>query len=236
MDRLRYFALALALVLPTIAIRLGGTTLWVVYGAGLVVCAGIALYSLWSDEMLRDVMRPRGLDLSLGMVPAAALIFSIVWVHQHYIAPPSELGGLLRKCVLEGARFPRGDVHGIGKVFEWVRAEVCRSYGVSLGVTGPMRGLVVFAVASLEEIAWRGGIQQLMSEKLGSTRGWLVTALLFGLAHVPTGQWLLSLLALACGLLWGAMYRYRGRLVPSLVSHAAFSYGLFYSLPLADFT
>ena len=46
MDRLRYFALALALVLPTIAIRLGGTTLWVVYGAGLVVFPVVLAYTI----------------------------------------------------------------------------------------------------------------------------------------------------------------------------------------------
>jgi membrane protease YdiL (CAAX protease family) len=74
-----------------------------------------------------------------------------------------------------------------------------------------------------------------MAERLGSTRGWLAASALYGAAHLGTGNPLIALLAFAGGLVWGGLYRYRGRLAPAMFSHAVFSYFLFYARPIVSF-
>jgi membrane protease YdiL (CAAX protease family) len=233
--RPRVIALVIAMATPAIAFRLGGLALWTSYAAGMTIAAALATYVLWSDELLRDVMTPKGGDISVGALASAGLYLAVVLVFNLLVAPASEVGGLLRKCTLEGPRLPRLDAHGVTAAFEWMRGHVCRGYGASLGLLGPARGLLVVLIAALEEIAWRGGVQQALSERFGSTRGWLLASLLAGLAALGTLNPVLALLTLVGGVVWGALYRYRGRLAPAIFSHALFSYFTFHLHPLVEF-
>jgi membrane protease YdiL (CAAX protease family) len=232
---LRVIVFLLAAATPALAFRLGGLALWTSYAAGLTIAAALAVYVLWQDELLRDVMLPRGGDISLGAVGAAALYAVTALVFNLVVAPVGELGDLLRRCTVQGPRLPRLDAHGFTAVLEWIRADVCRSYGASAGLLGPARGAMVVLIAALEEIVWRGGVQQALSERFGSTRGWILTSVLGGVVMLGTGHPALALLALAGGFLWGALYRFRGRLAPALFSHALFSYFLFHLHWLVDF-
>ncbi len=109
--------------------------------------------------------------------------------------------------------------------------EVPRERGAYLVTAG-----AVVAVALLEELTWRGLVQSLLEERFGPRRAWLVGALLFGAAHLPT-LWQLSapglgpnplvvLAALGCGAVWGFCAGRLRRLGPSLASHALYTYGL----------
>jgi membrane protease YdiL (CAAX protease family) len=236
MTALRIALVVLAALAAAVPLHLHGSLVWTTTAVLLALSAALALYVLWQDEMLREVMTPKGLDISSGVLGAALLYVAVMLVWFNVVAPSSQLGGLLRKCTLEGPRLPRLDAHGFNALLEWMRAQVCRTYGRSLGVLGPARGAWVVVLAVLEEIAWRGGVQQFLSEKVGSTRGWVATSLLNAALYLVTGNLLLALLVLPCALVWGGLYRYRGRLVPSLASHAVFSYFLFYARPLVDFT
>lgn len=232
----RYAALLLLSVGPAIAFRTSGATLWLIYGAVVAIAAGLALWELHQDGILRDVFKREGFDLMIGLAVAAGLYAAVFLAWRYWIAPASVANGVLSRCRVDGPLLPRLDAHGIDRVAEWFRGQVCRGYGATLGIDLRARSAVVFTVAALEEIAWRGGVQQLFSEKFGSTRGWIAASVLFALVHALTPTPALALLALPCGLAWGALFRFRGRLLTGVFSHAVFSMYLFSSMPLVSFS
>jgi hypothetical protein len=71
-------------------------------------------------------------------------------------------------------------------------------------------------------------VQQVLSERLGSVRGWVAASVLFGVAHLGTGNPVIALLAMVGGFLWGGLFLWRGRLLPAVLSHVVFSFALFY--------
>jgi membrane protease YdiL (CAAX protease family) len=93
-------------------------------------------------------------------------------------------------------------------------------------------GLVL--VAAAEEIVWRGVVTDLLAPQVGSRVAWVVSAVLYAVAYVPT-MWslrsptagldpLLPIAAIGAGLVWGAMAKRFGRLIPSIISHAMFDW------------
>jgi CAAX protease family protein len=94
----------------------------------------------------------------------------------------------------------------------------------------------VVAVALLEELTWRGLVQSSLEGRFGPRRAWVLGALFFAAAHLPTA-WQLAMpgpgynplvimAALGCGLVWGFCAGRFRRLGPSLASHALYTYGL----------
>lgn len=232
----RLAALALVAIAPAIAFRLGGVAFWITLGLMYLVATALTLYALHDDGILKDVIKRGDFDIPLGFAGAAVLFMSVQWGFTHLIAPSSELHGALARCTMNGPMIPRlGEPTALLKFTEWLRAQMCQGYARTLGVPVTYRYVIVMLVALMEELAWRGGVQQAFSERFGSTRGWLITSALFVLAHAITPMPALALLALPAGLIWGAMYRYRGRLLPGLFSHAVFSVFLFAVRPLVAF-
>ncbi len=102
-------------------------------------------------------------------------------------------------------------------------------------------GVAILAMAAAEEIVWRGMVTSLLAERFGSRIAWLGAAFLYALAHVPT-MWslqssrgldpILPVAALGAGLVFGAMERAFGRLVPSILAHAIFDWGVVMLFPL----
>ncbi|MDP3279279.1 MAG: CPBP family intramembrane metalloprotease [Deltaproteobacteria bacterium] len=231
----RVVALLLLLFGPAVAFRLHGLAFWGVYGGCCLMAAGLSAWELEQDGVLRETFKRKGFDLLVGMTAAAALYAAVYLLFTRWIAPTHIAGGLLTRCSLDGPLLPRLEAHGQERVAEWFRVQICKGYANTLSIHGSGRGVVVLLVAVLEEIGWRGGAQQLLAERLGSTRGWIAASLLCGLAHALTPTPALGGLALVCALVWGAMVRYRGRLIPAVFSHAVFSFYLFHQLPLVRF-
>jgi uncharacterized protein len=174
--------------------------------------SGLALWRMWRDGTLLDLFRFRSGDIALGVMAAVGLGVA-VFVGRTMIAPsgsPAE-------------------------------AWVVRVY-LQLGPVPADRsanllfGAAIVAVALLEELVWRGMVQQVLEEQLSVRGGWLATTALYGLAHVPAA-WqlamppaganpLLPLAALFCGSVWGFLSARKQRLPPSLISHAIFTYAL----------
>ncbi len=232
----RIVLLAAALLTPVIAFHAGsGANLWIANAVGFGIACACALYLLWQDGVIEKVFKPQGLDVSSGFLAAAGLYVVIVVVWTKFVAPSNVAGGLLQRCTATGPLLPRGDTHGINALWEFVRTQTCAGYGQSLALVGTPRAVAVIMVGAAEEIAWRGGVQRILWEKFGATRGWLATAALYGAANLATGNAMLGLLAATCGLVWGGLYRFRGRLVPSIFSHLVFGYFLFHARPLVAF-
>ncbi len=174
-----------------------------------LVLGGYYVYRCWDEGSLLERLQPRWGDLSLAALMAMALLFGSIAV-QAKLTPPgsAEQAWLLRIFSQLGS----------GLLLE-------RRWGIVL---------VVVAIATLEELSWRGLLLDALAERVGWRRAWLAAALLYPLALVPTSFMLadptagpnplLPLAALAAGLPWSFFAARQQRLPPVIVAHAAFAY------------
>jgi membrane protease YdiL (CAAX protease family) len=176
-----------------------------VYG----VWSAYALYRMWDEGTLKDILIPRRGDFALG-AGAALVLLVATWAARAYIAPP----GSPQQAWLAYVYLLIGDPN-------FLQRSIVLSAAVLL-------------VACFEEIVWRVLVLDQLMQRLGARRAWPLSALLYGLALAPTAYTLraepaglnplLPLAALGCGLVWGFMGRLFGRLAPIAFSHMIFSY------------
>ena len=101
------------------------------------------------------------------------------------------------------------------------------------GLSPALVGLLLFfPIGFGEEVFWRGFVQRRLKERWGAGSAFILTTLLYTAVHVPTGNPVLILAALACGLFWGGFYRATGSLVPVLVSHMLWDPFIFVIAPI----
>jgi membrane protease YdiL (CAAX protease family) len=89
-------------------------------------------------------------------------------------------------------------------------------------------------ITLMEEIVWRGLVLERLNDRIGTRFGWIAAAGLYTLVSLPTVYLLrvpgvgynplLTLAAFCCGAVWSFLTAQLGRLLPSAISHAAFSY------------
>jgi hypothetical protein len=182
-------------------------------GAFYAVVAALALYRLHlRGELRRAFLVVRG-DLTMAAVSAGVLY--------------------------GGARIARLLVAGRPQDL-WIM----RIYLQIGDISGPSHNLLgasVFAIAALEEIAWRGLVMRSLQAVTAGPRAAAITTLLYAAAHLPTltllrmpgagPNPLLVLAALGCGAVWSLMLLRTGRLIPSVLAHAVFTWSLI-ELPL----
>lgn len=84
-----------------------------------------------------------------------------------------------------------------------------------------------FLVALVEEMLFRGAIQNLLAQRLGKERaGWLIASLIFGLAHLNDAtpgfavpNWAYVLMATPAGMVYGWVWRRTGKVTVSALTH-----------------
>lgn len=166
--------------------------------------AGIGTYRLQRQARLAALVRVRAGDLSIGIALALVLAISS-WALARWLMPVTAV--------------ERG----------WLlRIAFVLGRASSSGVT-----ICLIVMAVCEELVWRGWLQTEIGQRLGA-RGWMLSALSYGVAHAATlvtlrddvagPNPLIFLAALGCGLCWAFLRERTGRLFPGLVSHAALSY------------
>jgi membrane protease YdiL (CAAX protease family) len=101
--------------------------------------------------------------------------------------------------------------------------------GLSPAVVGL---LLFFPIGFGEEVFWRGFVQRRLSERWSAGLAFVVTSLLYTGIHLGTGNPVLILAALTCGLFWGGFYWATGSLVPVLVSHMLWDPFIFVIAPI----
>jgi len=92
--------------------------------------------------------------------------------------------------------------------------------------------LLFFPIGFGEELFWRGFVQRRLASKWTPLWAWLATTLLYAGVHLPTGNPVLILASLTCGVFWGGLYLLTGRLVPVLVSHMVWDPAIFVIWPI----
>jgi membrane protease YdiL (CAAX protease family) len=94
--------------------------------------------------------------------------------------------------------------------------------------------LMVFLIGPGEEVFWRGFVQRRGQALFGPVAGWLLSTTVYALVHAGSGNLMLVLAAVVCGLFWGALYlRYRSVLLVA-ASHTLWDLLVFIVVPFGQ--
>ena len=119
-------------------------------------------------------------------------------------------------------------------LFDFARPQVDLIYGMKEG-NAPwiIALLLLFIIGPAEELFWRGYVQRKLSAHWSPTVGFVVTTLIYTAIHIPSGNFMLIMAAMVCGILWGGLYRLFPQHFPAIVlSHALWDAAAFVWFPL----
>jgi uncharacterized protein len=189
--------------------RAGSPLFWLGVSLPYVPLVALALHKMWDEGTLVDLLTPRWGDLSIGASSMIVLLFAS-WAARKVLSPV----GTPRQAWLFRIYLQLGNPEHLQR---------------STGYT-----LLILAICVAEEIVWRGMLLGELTERLGRRRALPLSALLYGVATLPT-LWLLRdpvagvnplllTAAVGCGLIWSFLAAQLGRLAPVVISHMAFTY------------
>jgi membrane protease YdiL (CAAX protease family) len=139
--------------------------------------------------------------------------------------------GVLSAAVLY-AIFTAGKVVAF-RLFPFAPAGITEVYRLKQGA-GLLRVtlLLCLLIGPGEEFFWRGFLQERIGFALRPDRSLWLTALLYALIHVASGNAMLVVAAAVCGLFWGVTYRIFRSPLLNVVSHTVWDLAVFVILPL----
>lgn len=143
----------------------------------------------------------------------------------------SMISGILSAVLLYAVSF--GGVKLLASLSPALQADVAALYAYGNGTSRILIGtLLLFWLAPLEELFWRGFVQNRLMQRFGSTAGWLASVALYVLAHIWAGNIALWLALAVAGLCWGWLFKRYGSVWPGIISHAVWDVLVFIILPL----
>jgi membrane protease YdiL (CAAX protease family) len=182
---------------------------WVALGVPYLLLAALAVYRLWDEGTLLDVLAPRWGDLSLGFMTAAVLLLA-TWGARAVLAPTDS---------------PR---------FAWLFRIYAQVGDPDVVQRSVLYTAALLLIVTCEELVWRSLVLDELTRRFGTRRGWPLAALCYGVTAVPTMYTLrdplaglnplLVTAALGCGIVWTFLASIKGRLVPVIIAHAVFTY------------
>ncbi len=204
--------LALALTGVIYAFRAdsaGTPAFWIGVSAPYALLLALALYTMWKEGTLVELLTPRWGDLSIGAVSMMGLLFAS-WAARRLLSPAASP----RQAWLFRIYLQLGNPEHLQR---------------STGYT-----LLILMLCLAEEIVWRGMVLRDLTRRFGRRGALPLSALAYGAATVPT-LWLLRdpvagynpllvTAAVGCGLVWSFLAAQVGRLTPVIISHMAFTY------------
>jgi len=114
-----------------------------------------------------------------------------------------------------------------------ITSEVAGLYTVLRRPPGPVVGFPLMVITIIaEEILFRGVLQDALRARVGPTAAVALAAVVYALANLGSGTWLLPLLAIVLGGLWGLLAERSGGLWLPLTCHVLWDAALFVFLPL----
>lgn len=197
----------------------GKPAFWLLAGGPTVLFAVVGAVWAHREELLREWVTPRWGDFTRGVV-SAVLLVAVAWAFTRLVLPVGSPREIWIVTIYGQIGDPR-----------------------QLQAHAPLVGAVLVVCAVAEEVLWRGAVTQMLADRVGTRTAWIWAAVLYALAYVPT-WWalrgggtgsldpLLSVGALGAGLLWGAMARAWGRLVPGMIAHVFFDWAVVMMFPL----
>ncbi|MBR5053167.1 MAG: CPBP family intramembrane metalloprotease [Bacteroidaceae bacterium] len=118
-------------------------------------------------------------------------------------------------------------------LFSFSRAQVNIIYSLKDNFSPTLLALLLlFIIGPAEEIFWRGYIQRTLSKRLSPFIAFLLTTACYTLVHLPSGNFMLIMAALVCGIVWGGLYWLMPQnLRAIIISHALWDAAAFVWLP-----
>jgi membrane protease YdiL (CAAX protease family) len=91
--------------------------------------------------------------------------------------------------------------------------------------------LMILIIGPGEEIFWRGYLQRQFANKWGKWPGLIIALVLYTGVHIFTGNFMLIMAALICGLFWGWLYMKHESMIINVISHTVWDVVVFLVLP-----
>ncbi len=91
--------------------------------------------------------------------------------------------------------------------------------------------LMAIVIGPGEEIFWRGFLQRRLTNQFGDIKGLATATFLYALVHIASGNAILVLAALVCGVFWGYLYHRYGSITINIVSHTVWDIAVFAIFP-----
>ena len=119
------------------------------------------------------------------------------------------------------------------KIFPFAASGIASVYGLKAGA-GFARVVLLLGllIGPGEEIVWRGFLQENLGRRLGRAWAFILTALVYALEHVASGNTILVFAAAVCGVFWGFLYLAWRSPVLNAVSHTVWALLIFILRPL----
>jgi len=200
-------AMALAACVAAFCVAMGlreVLNIWI--GTGVAALTSVLVLWLGARPELRSNLRaPAAMSLVVGLAVGVLMSLATWWLYPISVS-----------------------------MFPPIQTEVETLYALLRQAPGPVRAFpLLLLVVAAEELVWRGVAIDLFSKPLGPWRAMLVSALLYVLPQVALRSPLLIIVALCCGLLWGALrVRTKGLAAP-FVAHLVWDILVFVWHPVA---
>ena len=118
-------------------------------------------------------------------------------------------------------------------LFSFARAQVNLIYNIKGGISPTLLAmLLLFVIGPAEEIFWRGYVQRTLVKFRSPFVAFLLTTACYTAVHLPSGNFMLIMAALVCGITWGGLYWLMpNQLRAIIISHALWDAAAFVWLP-----
>ena len=118
-------------------------------------------------------------------------------------------------------------------LFSFSRAQVNLIYNIKEDVSPTLLALLLlFVIGPAEEIFWRGYVQRTLTKFRSPFVAFLLTTACYTAVHLPSGNFMLTMAALVCGIVWGGLYWLMpNQLRAIIISHALWDAAAFVWFP-----
>ena len=141
--------------------------------------------------------------------------------------------GLVSAAALYGV-FWGGNLLSRAWFGEWAGQGIDSVYGLKSGASlTRIVLLIALLIGPTEEVFWRGLLQRQFAARWGRWGAFLLATALYAGVHISSGNPMLVLAAVVCGVFWGLLYLWRGSVLLNVVSHTAWDLAVFVLFPLS---
>jgi uncharacterized protein len=178
---------------------------WMSASLVILITAGILIDADYVPSLIRDAKSQPVRKIIMGL-GAALFLFAVFYIGNE----------LSRRLFM----FAGNDINAI--------------YGFK-GGAAPIRILVLMAliIGPGEELFWRGFLQKRFSKHFGTVAGYGIATVLYAGVHVASGNVMLVLAAMVCGVFWGFLYYRYNSMIINIVSHTVWDIAVFLIFPFA---
>ncbi|MGQ9696067.1 MAG: lysostaphin resistance A-like protein [Thermodesulfobacteriota bacterium] len=165
--------------------------------------------------------------LKIGLSVMAVFLYSLIWQRPKIpLQLRSFLLGLLSAAILYlifllGHKIALHILSGSNALVEGI-------YSLGVGTNKALIFLLLFFLTGpIEEIFWRGFLQDRLMKRWGSLSGYLITNIVYAGVHVFFLNLVLIIAALVAGAFWGLLYLWKRDLLIQITSHSFWSAVIF---------